>query len=115
MSVCRPTMSNVELNPVETACHPDAPDGPVAELFAAREVPLGGIRGIKVDRVLPQRALPTVGAWCFLDQFGPRHADMRVLPHPNTGLQTVTWPVRGEIWHRDSLGSDVLVRPGQLN
>jgi hypothetical protein len=40
---------------------------------------------------------------------------MRVLPHPHTGLQTVTWPVVGEILHRDSVGSEAVVRPGQLN
>jgi len=40
---------------------------------------------------------------------------MRVLPHPHTGLQTVTWPFAGDICHRDSLGSDVIVRPGELN
>ena len=40
---------------------------------------------------------------------------MSVLPHPHTGLQTVTWPLAGEIHHRDSVGSDVVVRPGQLN
>lgn len=86
-----------------------------AELFTPRAVPLGGLRAMQVDRVMPQRGLPTVGAWCFLDSFGPHEADMRVLPHPHTGLQTVTWPLSGEIHHRDSLGSDVLVRPGQLN
>ena len=89
--------------------------GPVAELYESRRVPLGGVRGMRVDRVLPQRSLPTVGGWCFLDRFGPQRTDMRVLPHPHTGLQTVTWPLLGEIRHRDSLGSDVLVRPGQLN
>lgn len=40
---------------------------------------------------------------------------MSVLPHPHIGLQTVTWPLSGVIRHRDSLGSDVLVRPGELN
>ena len=89
--------------------------GPVAELFASRQVPLGGIRGMRVDRLLPHRSLPTVGGWCFLDRFGPQRVDMRVLPHPHTGLQTVTWPLRGEVRHRDSLGNDVLVRPAQLN
>jgi quercetin 2,3-dioxygenase len=85
------------------------------EVFKPRAVPLGGLRAMRVDRVMPQRGLPTVGAWCFLDSFGPHESRMRVLPHPHTGLQTVTWPLSGEIRHRDSLGSDVLVRPGQLN
>lgn len=87
----------------------------MTELFEPRVVPLGGLRAMPVDRVMPQRGLPTVGAWCFLDSFGPYDERMRVLPHPHTGLQTVTWPLVGEIRHRDSLGSDVLVRPGQLN
>ncbi len=70
---------------------------------------------MSVSRTLPLRGRPTVGAWCFLDQFGPQHTDMRVLPHPHIGLQTVTWPLGGLIRHRDSLGSDVVLRPGQLN
>jgi redox-sensitive bicupin YhaK (pirin superfamily) len=40
---------------------------------------------------------------------------MRVEPHPHIGLQTVTWPLVGEIRHRDTLGSDIVLRPGQLN
>jgi len=84
-------------------------------LVVSREVPLGGVRGISVHRTLPQRGLPTVGPWCFVDQFGPTDQAMRVLPHPHTGLQTVTWPLAGEIRHRDSLGSDVVLKPGELN
>lgn len=80
-----------------------------------REVPLGGVRGMSVLRVLPHRNLPTIGAWCFLDRFGPADTRMRVEPHPHIGLQTVTWPLIGEIRHRDSLGSDVDLRRGQLN
>jgi len=108
-------VSDLDAHPAVTECRSVAGDGAVAELFEARSVPLGGIRGMRVDRVLPHRSLPTVGGWCFLDQFGPQHTDMRVLPHPHSGLQTVTWPLAGEIHHRDSLGGDVLVRPGQLN
>lgn len=108
-------MSNLEARPDVTLCHAEADDHAVAELFEPREVPLGGLRAMHVERVIPQRGLPTVGAWCFLDSFGPNTATMQVLPHPHTGLQTVTWPMAGEIRHRDSLGSDVLVRPGQLN
>ncbi|MET0448787.1 MAG: pirin family protein [Aeromicrobium sp.] len=83
--------------------------------LGAREVPLGGLRGLTVHRTLPQRGFPTVGAWCFVDHFGPTDQPMAVLPHPHTGLQTVTWPIAGEIQHRDSLGSDVVLRPGELN
>jgi redox-sensitive bicupin YhaK (pirin superfamily) len=109
-------VSDLDARPAVTECRPGTgEDGAVAELFEARSVPLGGIRGMRVERVLPHRSLPTVGGWCFLDQFGPQHTDMSVLPHPHSGLQTVTWPLVGEIRHRDSLGSDVLVRPGQLN
>lgn len=86
-----------------------------AEIMPAREVPLGGLRSMNVQRALPQRALPTVGAWCFLDRFGPQRITMQVAPHPHMGLQTVTWPIAGEVRHRDSLGSDVVLRPGQLN
>jgi len=94
---------------------PVACDGPQALLLEAREVPLGGVRGMSVHRSLPQRALPMVGAWCFLDRFGPQHARMRVEPHPHIGLQTVTWPFVGEVRHRDAIGSDVVVRRGVLN
>lgn len=89
--------------------------GPRALLLEAREVPLGGVRGMSVHRTLPQRALPMVGAWCFLDRFGPQTTRMRVEPHPHIGLQTVTWPFVGEVRHRDTIGSDVVVRRGVLN
>jgi hypothetical protein len=107
-------VSNLDTHPEETVCR-TAAGHHVSVLVAPRDVPLGGLRGIHVDRLLPQRGLPTVGAWCFLDIFGPNHTQMSVLPHPHTGLQTVTWPLAGEIHHRDSVGNDVLVRPGQLN
>lgn len=83
--------------------------------LSAREVPLGGLRGLTVHRTLPQRGFPTVGAWCFVDHFGPTTEPMAVLPHPHTGLQTVTWPLAGHIRHKDSLGNDVVLRPGELN
>lgn len=97
----------------DRSAHPSAP--PPATLLPGRDVPLGGVRGMSVTRWLPHRRLPTVGAWCFLDRIGPQRVDMRVLPHPHTGLQTVTWPLAGQVRHRDSLGTDVLLRPGELN
>ena len=111
-------MTNLEVLPLEEVCPPaqEGPgSGPCLQLWPAREVPLGGVRAMRVSRTLPQRGLPTVGAWCFLDSFGPERVAMSVLPHPHTGLQTVTWPLLGTIRHRDSVGSDVLVRPGELN
>ena len=89
------------------------------ELLEGAPVALGGPRGFAVTRTLPNRQRRTVGAWCFLDAYGPHDlgdsAGMRVGPHPHTGLQTVTWLVAGEILHRDTLGSVQQIRPGQLN
>ena len=72
-----------------------------------------------VRRALPQRPRRTVGAWCFVDHMGPAEVDdehaFGIGPHPHIGLQTVTWLLRGEALHRDSLGSEQLIRPGQLN
>lgn len=90
-------------------------DGPRELVLEPREVPLGGVRAMAVHRSLPQRDLPTVGAWCFFDRFGPQDAVMRVDPHPHIGLQTVTWPLTGEVRHRDSVGSDAIVSRGVLN
>jgi len=88
-------------------------------VLAPREVPLGGTRQLLVRRTLPHRDLRTVGAWCFLDDYGPVDVTgtpgMQVPPHPHTGLQTVTWLLDGAVRHQDSLGSDALVRPGELN
>jgi len=73
-----------------------------------------------VRRALPRRQRRTIGAWCFADHFGPvtpagPGGGIQVGPHPHTGLQTVTWLVEGEVLHTDSLGSEQLIRPGQLN
>ncbi|MBC6904601.1 pirin family protein [Saccharophagus sp. K07] len=76
------------------------------------------VGGIAVNRVLPRRARRLVGSWCFLDHIGPlRNAaiDLHVGEHPHIGLQTFTWMMEGEILHRDSLGSDQVIRPGQVN
>ncbi len=85
------------------------------EILTARDVPLGGPRAMTVRRTLPQRHRSLIGAWCFVDHYGPGEVSMDVAPHPHTGLQTVSWLFSGEIEHRDSLGSHALIRPGQLN
>lgn len=91
----------------------------MTEILAPREVPLGGLRAMTVRRTLPQRRRSLIGAWCFLDHYGPDRVDetggMIVAPHPHTGLQTVSWLFGGTIEHRDSVGTQALVRPGELN
>ena len=93
-----------------------APEAPVVELEAGRVSQVGSLR---VRRVLPHRPRKTVGAWCFADHVGPVSSDtpstLGIGPHPHMGLQTVTWLLDGEMLHLDSLGSEQLIRPGQLN
>jgi redox-sensitive bicupin YhaK (pirin superfamily) len=111
-------MSNLERDPVETLLTDPQVPGSV-EILEPREVPLGGPRALPVRRTLPQRARSLVGAWCFVDSYGPvpgdRAGTMDVPPHPHTGLQTVSWLYAGEIEHRDSAGSHALIEPGQVN
>ncbi|WP_045876170.1 pirin family protein [Pseudofrankia sp. DC12] len=80
------------------------------------------VGAVPVRRTLPIRARRTVGAWCFVDHMGPLAVGpdagargIDIGPHPHTGLHTVTWLLAGEVRHRDSLGSEQLIRPGQLN
>ncbi len=91
--------------------------GPTSVLLPGHDVPLG--RYTVVRRLLPQRVRRMIGAWCFVDHFGPDDVaagpGMQVPPHPHTGLQTVSWLAEGEILHRDSLGSLQSITPGQLN
>jgi quercetin 2,3-dioxygenase len=91
-------------------------DRPVVELLPGTNAQVGALG---VRRVLPRRAHRTVGAWCFLDHMGPAAVTeaegVDIGPHPHIGLQTVTWLLSGEVLHRDSLGSEQLIRPGQLN
>src|SRR5436305_1836789 len=89
---------------------------PVVEVTDSREVTVGAMR---VRRALPRRQRRTVGAWCFVDHMGPEQVTeshgLDIGPHPHMGLHTVTWLVDGAVLHRDSLGSEQVIRPGQLN
>jgi quercetin 2,3-dioxygenase len=86
------------------------------EVIESREAQVAAMR---VRRALPTKGRRTVGAWCFVDHMGPMSLDpdrsIDVAPHPHMGLQTVTWLFSGEFLHRDSLGSEQLIRAGQLN
>ena len=110
-------MSSLEADPAVGSER--GPEPGATEWLEGAPVALGGPRGLAVTRTLPSKQRRTVGAWCFLDTYGPHEltgsAGMRVGPHPHIGLQTVSWLVSGEILHRDSLGSRREIRPGQLN
>jgi quercetin 2,3-dioxygenase len=93
---------------------PGAP-APIVEITPSHEAHVGTHR---VSRALPMRLRRTVGAWCFLDHLppvGPPNAGMGIGPHPHIGLQTVTWLIAGEVLHTDSIGSEQLIRAGELN
>jgi hypothetical protein len=77
--------------------------------------------GFEVGRVLPHAQRRMVGPFIFLDRMGPaqfapgipRSVDVR--PHPHIGLSTLTYLFEGEIMHRDSVGSEQAIRPGEVN
>ena len=112
-------MSNLESQPDETLCAAGPGRAGEVEILEPREVPLGGLRGMPVRRTLPQRGRSLIGAWCFLDHYGPddvaETGGMQVRAHPHTGLQTASWLFTGTIEHRDSAGNHAMVRPGELN
>lgn len=75
--------------------------------------------GFEVGRALPSKQQRLVGPWCFLDHLGPADLaggkGLHIGAHPHTCLQTFTWMMKGEILHRDSLGYEQVIRPGQVN
>jgi redox-sensitive bicupin YhaK (pirin superfamily) len=86
------------------------------ESYPNRAMKLGTL---EIERALPIGARRLVGAWCFLDRFGPLSfttgRPMDVAPHPHIGLQTVSWLLEGEVAHDDSLGCEAVARPGAVN
>ncbi|HWU02520.1 MAG TPA: pirin family protein [Novosphingobium sp.] len=75
--------------------------------------------GFSVRRALPSPNRRMVGPFIFFDQMGPAAFEgeqaLDVRPHPHIGLATVTYLLDGEIMHRDSLGSEQAIRPGEVN
>ena len=90
--------------------------GAVETVVVPRARDLGGF---EVRRVLPSAQRHMIGPFIFWDQMGPAHFasghGIDVRPHPHIGLATVTYLLRGEIMHRDSLGSVAAIRPGEMN
>jgi redox-sensitive bicupin YhaK (pirin superfamily) len=88
-------------------------------VIEARKASLGP--GMDVRRILPFRLRRMVGPFIFMDHAGPvsvqpqLHASMDVLPHPHIGLSTVSYLFGGQVTHRDSLGVQQVIRPGEVN
>lgn len=89
--------------------------GPTLVVLPGRVPQFGGGT---IRRVLPHPKRRLIGAWCFADHFGPTPSGGPtggVGPHPHIGLQTVTWLISGQTRHRDSLGTNQLIRAGEVN
>ncbi len=77
--------------------------------------------GFTVGRALPQIARRLVGPFVFFDHFGPARLEpgfpqsVDVRPHPHIGISTVTYLFEGAITHRDSVGSNLEIQPGEVN
>ncbi|MDE2447191.1 MAG: pirin family protein [Alphaproteobacteria bacterium] len=101
---------------------PDPLPGDVAAADAIETVIVPRARDIgdfEVRRALPSAQKQMVGPFIFFDQFGPAilkaGQGMDVRPHPHIGLSTVSWVFDGVIQHKDSLGYDQAIKPGELN
>jgi redox-sensitive bicupin YhaK (pirin superfamily) len=76
---------------------------------------------VKVKRILPFRLRRMVGPFIFMDHAGPiaeipsNPSTLDVLPHPHIGLSTVSYVFSGKVTHRDSLGVEQVIRPGEVN
>src|SRR4029077_14914596 len=78
-------------------------------------------KSMKVKRILPFRLKRMVGPFIFMDHAGPiveipsAVSSLDVLPHPHIGLSTVSYLFGGQVTHRDSLGVEQVIRPGEVN
>src|SRR6476660_10137088 len=78
-------------------------------------------KSVKVKRILPFRLRRMVGPFIFMDHAGPiaeippNPSTLDVLPHPHIGLSTVSYLFGGQVTHRDSLGVEQIIRPGEVN
>ena len=100
--------------------HHSEPDHPDVDLvIQGRVKELDDIAGLTIRRILPYARRRSVGPFTFLDHFGPADlapgTGMDVRPHPHIGLATVTYHFEGVGGHKDSLGFDQIIRPGEIN
>ena len=88
-------------------------------VIEAREAAIS--KAVKVKRILPFRLRRMVGPFIFMDHAGPivdvpaKYSSLDVLPHPHIGLSTVSYLFGGSVTHRDSLGVEQIIRPGEVN
>ena len=104
----------------QVAESPECPEGSPGkgiELVITPQV--RSLGSFDVRRALPARKKQMIGPFIFFDQMGPTvfagDQAIDVRPHPHIGISTITWLFEGEIQHRDSLGFDVTIRPGEVN
>ncbi|WP_118134590.1 pirin family protein [Oceanicella sp. SM1341] len=104
-------------NPTQS---PDCPEAGALDALETLIIPRArDLGGFEVRRALPAPARQMVGPFIFFDQMGPAEfltgGGIDVRPHPHIGLATVTYLYRGEFQHRDSLGTDQMIYPGEVN
>ena len=89
------------------------------ETIEVREGRTTNIGRLDIVRVLPTKRRRTIGPWCFVDLMQAEDFSepppLEIGPHPHIGLATVTWLLAGTALHTDSLGTEQLIKPGQLN
>ena len=109
-------MSNTHASGETVEC-PNLASQPTLKPVDSRKSILGS--GLPIIRHLPSRSQRLIGPWCFLDHIGPTDLTtdnaVDVGTHPHIGLQTVTWLFEGALLHKDSLGYEQVIAPGQLN
>ncbi len=88
----------------------------MAYLLTTRQKDLDGFF---VRRILPSSAKTMIGPFIFIDHMGPADFSagegIDVRPHPHIGLSTITYLMEGSLLHRDSLGNNIEILPGDVN
>lgn len=97
----------------------DSSLGAIEPIEAILDARIRPIDSFTVRRLLPTPARKNVGPFVFFDHMGPNEFEpgdgINVRPHPHIGLATVTYLFEGEVLHRDSLGSEQIIRPSEVN
>ena len=102
------------------AIEPQCPEAGSVDSIETLIVPRArDLGGFEVRRALPSSRRQMVGPFIFFDQMGPAefltNEGIDVRPHPHIGLATVTYLYQGEFQHRDSLGTNQMIYPGEVN